>query len=437
MRISWLYQRKWLLIKLPVACMALAVIAWLWLFVYPMPPDRVSITTAGKDGAYYRMAQQYAEVFARHGVALDVQTSQGSQENLDRLRNMSTPPGMALIQGGFGYSGSHTAIRERSHVETLANVTTEALWIFSLNRNITSLDQLQGLRVAVGAEKSGSRKVALKLFEQARIAPKDLTLLPYMGIESVEALRMGKVDAVFMVVPRDSTTLQAMLNVPGIQLASLQKTAAIIERNLYLEAALLPKGTLDGRLPARDTVMLTAPASLVAQDKLHPALKRLAIASAMEVNNNGGLFHRAGDFPSLRRIDFPTAAVARATLANGLRWHERVLPFWWAQFAERIVLLVLPVLALSLWLMQRIPDYMRWALQSRVIRWYGELKFIENDLSQQAVSGIDLTRHLSRLNNIDSAIVAFHCPKDLMARCYTLHQHIEFVRQRLYRMRGR
>ena len=34
-------------------------------------------------------------------------------------------------------------------------------------------------------------------------------------------------------------------------------------------------------------------------------LERLAIAVTMEVNNSGGLFHRAGDFPSLRRIDFP------------------------------------------------------------------------------------------------------------------------------------
>ena len=437
MRISWLYQRKWLLIKLPVACIAMAVIAWLWLFVYPMPPDSVSITTAGKDGAYYRMARQYAEVFARHSVVLDVQTSEGSQENLDRLRDVSLPPGLALMQGGFGYSGSHSAKSERSHVETLANVTTEAVWIFSLNRSITSLNQLQGLRVAVGPEKSGSRKVALKLFEQARIAPNDLTLLPLMGLESVEALRLGKVDAVFMVVPRDSITMQAMLKVPGVQVASLQKIAAIIERNPYLESTLLPKGALDVGLPAKDTVVLTAPASLVAQDRLHPALKRLAIAAALEVNSDSGLFHRAGDFPSLRRIDFPTATVARATLAQGLRWHETVLPFWWAQFAERMVLLVLPVLALSLWLMRRIPDYMCWALQNRVIRWYGELKFIENDLSQQGVSGIDLTRYLSRLNSIDNAVLAFHCPRDLMARCYTLHQHIEFVRQRLYRMRGR
>ena len=64
--------------------------------------------------------------------------------------------------------------------------------------------------------------------------------------------------------------------------------------------------------------------------------------------------------------------LSRQTLARGLPWQEELLPFWWAQFAERMVLLVLPVVLLALWLMQRIPAYMRWALQSRVNRWYGK-----------------------------------------------------------------
>ena len=228
-----------------------------------------------------------------------------------------------------------------------------------------------------------------------------------------------------------------MLNGPDIQMANLYKSAAIIKRNPYLETSLLAQDALGSAIPEHDIVMLTISTGPVARETLHPALKKLAIAVAMEASNNGGLFHRAGDFPSLRRIDFPTAPMARATLTNGLPWHERLLPFWWAQFAERLVLLVLPVALVAMWLMRRIPDYLRWVLQSRVNRWYGELKFIENDLTQQAVSGLDLTRFLSRLNSIDSAVLAFHCPKDLMARCYTLHQHIEFVRQRLYRMRGR
>ena len=434
---AWLYQRKWLLIRLPVAAVAVAAAAWLWLFVYPMPPSRLSITTAGKDGAYHRMAVQYQAFFASHGIELDVQTSEGSQENLERLSSLVPSSDLALMQGGFGYLGVEIGKRDRSRIQTLANVNTDAVWIFSRNRNITSLNQLQSLRIAVGSGRSGSRKVALKLFEQARIDAKDLNLLALTGLEAVQALRQGTVDVVFMVSPRDSAVVQNMLNVPGLQLANLHKSPAIIERNPYLEASLLPQGALEARIPFRDTTMLTMSTSLVARENLHSALKRLAIAAAMEVNNKGGLFHRAGDFPSLRRVDFPISPMARATLTSGLPLHERLLPFWWAQFAERVVLLVLPVMLLAAWLMLRIPDCMRWALQSRVNRWYGELKFIENDLSQQTLSGLDLTRFLSRLNSIDVAVLAFRCPKDLMARCYTLHQHIEFVRQRLYRMRGR
>ena len=420
-----------------MAALAVASIAWLWLFVYPMPPDRLSISTAGENGAYQRMGLQYAEAFLSHGVYLDVQTSEGSQENLERLTGTTGSTDLALVQGGFGILGAATGRPGRSRIQTLANVSTEAVWIFSRNRSITSLGQLQGLRVAIGAERSGSRKVALKLFEQARMDVKDMTLSAQMGLESVQALRQGTVDVVFMVSPRESATLENILEVPGIQLASLHKSAAIVERNPYLEVSLLPQGALQVRTPARDTAMLTMSTSLVVREDLHPALKRLALSVAMDVHQAGGLFHRAGDFPSLRRIDFQTAPMARATLTQGLPLHERLLPFWWAQFTERVVLLVLPTVLVALWLMQRIPAYLSWALQSRVNRWYGELKFIEDDLSQQLVSGLDLTRFLSRLNSIDTAVLAFRCPKDLVARCYTLHQHIEFVRQRLYRMRGR
>ena len=432
-----LYQRKWLLVRLPLIVCAIATIAWLWLVVYPMPPDRLSIGTAGKDGAYYRIGSAYAEFFASHGVQLDVLNTDGSQENLERLGSSYKPVDLALMQGGFGFLGEPTARRGRSGIETLANVNTEVVWIFSRERQITSLGQLQGLRVSVGAERSGSSKIALKLFDQAKLDLKGVNLQSFVGLGAVQALRDGATDVVFMVTAPDSKQLQSMLRVPGIQLANLQKSAAIVERNPYLEIGLLPQGALESRVPTRDTTMLTLSTSLVARESLHPALKRLAISAALEVNSKGGLFHRAGDFPSLRRIDFPTSQLARTALTHGLPFHARILPFWWAEFAERLLLLVLPVVLLTFWLMVRIPDYLHWALQSRVNRWYGELKFIENDLSQQLISGLDLTRFLSRLNGIDSAVLAFACPKELVARCYTLHQHIEFVRQRLYRMRGR
>lgn len=437
MRMAWLYQRKWLLIRLPVVALAVVTAVCLWVFVYPMPPTHLSITTAATDGAYYRHAQRYAERFAAHGITLEVQSSAGSQQNLERLRQAQSPADLAFMQGGFGYLGTSMERRDRSRIETLANVDVEAVWLFTRNREIDSLSQLQGLRFGIGPEGSGSRNVALKLLEQARIAGKDLTLSRLTGSAAVQAMRQNQLDAVLMVAPPESFAIQNMLSLPGIQLANLRKSAAITERNPFLESRLLPQGTLDTNLPPRDITMLTTSASLVAREALHPALKRLALAVAMEVHTSGGLFFRAGDFPSLRRIDFPTAPQSRNTLIHGLPLLERVLPFWWAQVVERIVLLVAPVALVALWLMRLIPRYMRWMVESRLNRWYGELKFIENDLGQESLSGMDLTRFLQRLNGMDKALLAFACPKELMARSYTLHQHIEFVRQRLYRMRGR
>ena len=432
-----LYQRQWLFIRLPVMAVTAAVVAWGWLVVWPMPPTQLSISSAGADGAYYRHAQHYAERFAAHGVTLQVQTSEGSRQNLERLRQSTAPADLALVQGGYGYLGTPINKRGPSRVETLVNVDIEPLWVFSRNRSIDAISQLEGLRVAIGPEGSGSRQIALRLMEQARLAPADVKLSSLTGNASAQALRAGELDVVMVVAAPESLAVQNLLSLPGIELANLRKSAAITERNPFLESRLLAQATLDTRIPPRDITLLTTSASLVAREDLHPALKRLAIAVTMEEHTGGGLFHRAGDFPSLRRIDFPTASESRPTLVNGLPLLEQVLPFWWAQMAQRLLLIGLPAIAAAWLLMRLIPTYLRWSIESRVNRWYGELKFIENDLNQQAMSGLDITRYALQLNAMDRALTAFECPQDLMARCFTLRRHVEFVRQGLYRLRGR
>ena len=151
----------------------------------------------------------------------------------------------------------------------------------------------------------------------------------------------------------------------------------------------------------------------------------------------GGVFHAPGEFPSLKRVEFPASEEARRTLIHGLPWLEARLPFWWAQVVIRLVVICLPVALLALWLARMLPAYLRWVLESRVARWYGELKYIEHDLSREDLSGLDLTHYLERLNSIEQRMVAFVTPPYLMPRWFTLRQHIDFVRMRLLRRRGR
>lgn len=433
-----LYQRKWVLIKLPIALLAVALMAWLWTRWLQMPPTSLSLSAGHPDGAYFAAAQRYAKKFAERGVTLTVLPSEGSGQNLERLRGATLPQAdLAFVQGGMGYP---VALRGRGEaLQTIARVDVEPLWIFSRMPGLDSLQQLQGLRVSMDARGSGSRKLAMALLEQVRLSPRDLQDSELAGLAAAQALRQGSLDVVVLVAAPQSPVVQSLVRAPGIQLVQLRNSAALTERLPYLQPRLLPQGALDnaGRVPPRDTTMLVTTSSLVGRADLHPALQRLAAAVAQDIHAPPGLFHRAGEFPSLKRIEFPASEDARRTLLRGLPWLEQELPFWWAQLVWRLLVICLPVALAAWWLARLVPAYLRWLVESRVARWYGELMYIEHELAAQEVSGLELSRHLERLNSIERRMADFVTPGYLMPRWFTLRQHIDFVRMSLYRMRGR
>lgn len=433
-----IYQRKGILIRLPVAVVAIVAIALLWHFVLPMPPTEVSLGSGRPDGVYHLHALRYAEEFARHGVTLDVHASQGSDENLARLRGRAQPPvDLAFVQGGSVLVGADVPGGDR--VETIARVDIEPLWIFSRLAGLDALQQLQGLRVSLGPQGSGGRRVALQLLEQVRLQPKDWVDSDKAGMDAARALQQGQLDVMVLVAAPQSPVVQALAQAPGVYLVQLRRSSALTERLPYLQPRLLPQGALDpaGRAPARDAALLTTMSSLLARADLHPALHRLAAQVAIDVHGGAGVFHTAGTFPTLKRIEFPASDEARQVLLHGRPWLERHLPFWWSQVALRLLVIVLPVLLLAVWVARILPAYLRWVLESRVARWYGELKYIEHDIARDTVTELDLNKYHRRLDAIEQRMAAFVTPPDLMPRWYTLRQHVDFVRAGLVRRRGR
>ncbi|MCW5648884.1 MAG: hypothetical protein KIS62_03990 [Ramlibacter sp.] len=416
---------------------AVAVMAWLWTAWLPLPPSEISLSAGRADGVYHAYARRYAELFAQQGITLKVLESEGSLQNLQRLRGTAQPQAdLAFMQGGVGYPPAEHDGGAR--LLTLARVDIEPLWIFSRLAYVDSLQQLQGLRVSLGPAGSGTRQLGLALLDQVRLQPRDVNDSELAGAAAVDALRQGTLDVMLMVSAPESQVVKSLLLAPSVHLVQLRRTAAITERLPYLQTRLLAQGALDGnRLPARDATVLTSSASLVARADLHPALQRLATHVAGQVHARGGVFHHPGEFPSLKRVEFPASDEARRTLIHGLPWLEDRLPFWWAQVVTRLLVICLPVALLAYWLARMLPAYLRWLLESRVTRWYGELKYIENDLTRDHLTGLDLTKYLDRLNSIERRMEAFVTPAYLMPRWYTLRQHIDFVRMGLFRRRGR
>jgi uncharacterized protein len=434
-----MYRLRLWIIYAPVCLLALAAFFWFSLVVFPPAPTHITITSGSKDGMYFRHAQNYAKVFAEFGVTADVVESAGTAQNIERLRDIDNPAQIGFLQGGFGQQDRAKPSENRTNIQTIANIDIEPVWIFARNKEIDSLLQLQGTRVSIGQVGSGSRLVAIKLLEQVKLEPKDLIESENTGLSAVKALSNGSIDAAIFVASAEAPVTQAMLQAKGVHLITLKRSAALIERMPYLEPRLVGQGLLNPQnaLPEQDSVMLTTIASVVVSENLHPSLKRLTAAVARRVHAKEGLFHRAGDFPNLKRVDYPSAPDARNTLQHDLHWVELHLPFLWSQWLWRILLIGIPLATICMALCYGVPAFLRWTIESHVNRWYGELKYIEHDLENAKLSGLDFTRHHGQLRAIDSALDNFEAPPEFMKRLFMLQKHTDFVRTKLLSMRGR
>ncbi len=83
-------------------------------FVQPAPPDRIVMSTGRKDGAYYLFAQKYRDVLARSGITLEIRTSAGSLENVERVDKVEVD--FAFVQG-WSYPSKY-----RQHLVSLGSI---------------------------------------------------------------------------------------------------------------------------------------------------------------------------------------------------------------------------------------------------------------------------------------------------------------------------
>lgn len=397
-------------------------------FVQPAPPSRMSISTGGETGAYYAYAQRYAELLAANGITLEIKTSAGSQENLDRIKKGEAD--IAFVQGGIQDNPGND---DEDRIRSLGSVSYEPVWVFY--RNATRFDklhQLDGQRIAVGEEGSGIRGLALQLLEANEISANSKNLLPVAGLNAAEALQQGQIDAAFIVAAPEAAVVQVLLRSPGVRVMSFIQADAYSRRFPFLSKIVLPRGVVDlvRDTPPRDTVLLATTANVLVRDNLHPALASLLMQAMAEVHGKSGFFQRAGEFPSYKDRSFNLSDEAERYYKSGPPFLQRYLPFWVAVLVERLIVLVVPIVVLLLPLLKIAPSIYTWRVRSKIFRCYGDLKFMENELRQS----YDRARHaeyLARLDRIEEDAYARNIPLAFSDLLYTLREHINFVRKKL------
>jgi len=429
-------RREWLLFVLPTLAIIVAAFWLTFRFVQPAPPRLLAMSTGAADGAYHRFALKYREILARDGVTLELKPSAGSVENLKRLKDDDAGIDVGFVQSGLGLL-TLTPLApppEETRVLSLANLFQEPVWVFYRSRSeMTRLTDLAPLKVAIGQTGSGTRKVALEMFGAHGIDEKAGNLKELGGGAAVDALLAESIDAVFIIAAPEAPVIRRLLDTPGIKLLDLDNTLALSRRFPYLKPAVLAQGVFDlkANLPQHDVRMVATQANLVIREDLHPALAYLLLEAAVEVHGTPGLFHQPGEYPTPLATDWPLADEAQRYFKSGRPFLQRYLPFWLANFVERMLVLLVPIIAVVVPLVKWLPSLFSWRQNTRVNRWYGELKFLERDVDLKAVNGDEQAKIMARLDRIENDAARLPIPLAFSDRVYTLRQHVHYVRRRL------
>lgn len=419
---------KDLLLALGPALVLIALAFWVaFKFVQPAPPRQLAIVTGAEGGAYYAFAQRYRDILARHGVTLDIRTSAGSLENLALLMNPDSGVEVGFAQGGSGSAANS------SRIFSLGSVYYEPAWIFlRQDLKIRDIADLHGQRVAVGPDGSGTRALALQLLSLNGVVLPPTQLL-YLGArEAADKLKNAEADAAFIVSAPEAKVVQELLAAPGISLLSLDHAAAYILRFPFLTRLTLPRSTVDfiSDIPPRNVSLIAPTTNIVGTEDLHPALAYLLLSAMKEVHGGPGWFQTQGKFPAPTDVDFPLSDQAERFYRSGVPFLYQYLPFWVANLVERLWVLVLPLVAVVVPMMKIVPPLYAWRVRSRIYRWYGELKFLEQEVAAQPAPE-EIPGMLQRLERIDRAVANISVPLSYADQLYTLKEHIRLVRREI------
>ncbi len=396
-------------------------------FVRPAPPGSFVISTGNAAGAYHLFAERYRELLARENIKVELRPSAGSIDNLKRLTDDESGVDVALIQGGVATPG------QEYNVRSLAAIYYEPLWIFYRNPGaLNLLTQLAGKRIAIGPEGSGTRALAMNVLQASGTLHPDTTLLPAAGMAAADALIAGRLDAALFVVAPDAPVIQKLLKAKGVRLMSLEHAEALARRFPYLSTIVLPRGMIDlgNDSPASNIHMVATTAHIVARGDFHPALVAVLLQAATKVHGGAGTFRKAGEFPAVREGDFPISEDAQRYFKSGPPFLQRYMPFWVANLLERMLVLLIPLIAVLIPVLRIMPVFYDWRIKRRIFRWYRELRKV--DVVIRGTPGTaDTARLLAQLEEIEAGLDATRVPLNYWDYVYTLRSHIDMVRARL------
>jgi TRAP-type uncharacterized transport system substrate-binding protein len=421
----------------PFVLLTLGLLALAYWWLDPTPPKHVTLATGPAQSAYDEFGKRYAQSLAAYGIEVKLLPSEGSAQNLEWLAT-------GKVDLGFVQDGTSTLPdTAEDALVSLGSLFVEPVWLFyreaaapkaknGTDRPLETLPQLKGLRVNVGTVGSGVPALMEKLFDANRMDTKRLKLSYLEQTPATVGFLNGQLDALVFVSAPESPMVRMLLQSPGVKLMNFAQSEAYSRRLPFLRPVTLPRGVVNlaSNVPAHDVRLIAPTTTLMAREAVHPAVLQLFSQASLAFHGPAGWFNRAREFPNVGATEFPLSDEAERTLRSGVPLMQRYLPFSYANLMERMWLALGIIVAVLLPLSRIVPPLYEFRIRSRVFRWYGQLRDIEERASDGDATLSDL---LDELNQLESRAGKITVPLSYTDELYALRNHIELVRKKLTR----
>jgi len=416
-------------LRLYVAAAALIVsaIAATLIWLGPLPPHLVVMSTGAPGSDYSVLAARYRVILKRSGVELRLVPSAGGVENLRRLNDPKSGVSVSFAQGGL------TTEAQSPNLASLGTMFFEPFWFFSRVEAGPRLEGLRGKPLSIGPEGSGTRALTQQIMTLNHIPPDFAEFLALSDQQAGEALLSGQIDAATLVTSWDSPVVRQLLASSDVSVVGFQRPDAYVALNPYLTKLRLPAGVgnMATNRPPVDVDLVAPKVSLIVRRDLHPAIQYLLLEAAAEIHSSPDIFQQFGRFPAAERGDLPLSEHAQQFYKAGIPFLQHHLPFWLAVFASRLLVVLIPLIALVYPVLSLAPQLYLWYVRRRIHRLYGELRLIEYELESRG--GAATGDSLAQLQQWDGRAKQLRIPVEFVPALYSLRMHIALTRNQLAR----
>ena len=426
---GWRDARLFVLETWPALTLLVLILAAALWMADPAPPRHVVMATGPAGSSNEVLGKKYAEYFERQGITLELVTSEGSVENARRLQDQSDP-----VMAGFVVSGAIAPHTPR--IQTLGSINYQPLWCFYRSPVPLPADvrvaAILGGKVNVGTPESATYLLTQQVVRLNGLNPDRSNFRQLSDVDAVKALADGQIASMCIVDTYESPNVQHLLKQEGLQLIDFNRADAYSRVVPAIEKVNVPEGGLNiaRNWPGQPITLIAATTEIMIDERLHPAIQTLFLMAAASINGKENFFSNENEFPTFKDTSQHRSHEAEIFYEKGSPWLMQFMPFWLAEFIRRLVLIVLPFLAVAYPIIKSMPNYHKNRVRGRINRMYGALKFFE----QALVSSYDPARkadYLVELDAMEREALHMKVPKSVAGDYYTLRSSIDFVRNRV------